>query len=384
MTAIIRATAAHDFLALVPVLAGFVPEHSLVCVAFAGNRSVGVLRHDLPGGRADHERLVSTVIGTICRIPDVDAVVPVVYTAERFDERGGMPRRDLLELVVARAGRAGFLVRDALCQAADAWSSLFDEDAPAAGHPLALVESSGALRGVPEGDRPAAGTGRADLPPADAARARRVAEILEEFGDLHRVEGAIAGLARDGDPVAFVETLVGRPRRRALDPRRLAWLLHLAGRAPFRDAMMLQIAFGRMLGELALDVPDAVIEPADGPDPDVDGEHPGIDVIARLIMGHSMLRPDAARVERGIDELRAAVAHAPEAARPGPLCMAAWLAWSLGRGSVAGGLLDAALAIDPAHSMANLLNGYIGTGALPEWAFARATARDEHHDTSGR
>ena len=48
MTTIIRATDANDLLALVPALAGFVPERSIVGVAFRGCRSAGVLRHDLP------------------------------------------------------------------------------------------------------------------------------------------------------------------------------------------------------------------------------------------------------------------------------------------------------------------------------------------------
>ena len=43
MTTIIRATDASDLLALVPALAGFVAERSIVCVAFRGRRSAGVL-----------------------------------------------------------------------------------------------------------------------------------------------------------------------------------------------------------------------------------------------------------------------------------------------------------------------------------------------------
>ncbi|MFF2370190.1 DUF4192 family protein [Agromyces sp. NPDC058110] len=380
MTAIIRATAAHDFLALVPVLAGFVPERSLVCVAFSGNRSVGVLRHDLPPEATDHERLVTAVIGTICRIPDVDAVVPVVYSSECYGESGGMPHRDLLELVVERAGRAGFHVRDALCQAADAWSSLLDPESPATGHPLDLVASSPVLLDVPESDRPGSSQPRGGLPDADPAIALQVAGILEEFADLRRVERAVAGLARDADPVELVETLVARPRRRPLDARRVAWLLHLAARPPYRDAMMLQMAFGRTLGEIALDLPDPGSEPialvGDRVERRADERD---DVLANLMLGRSMLRPDSARAERGIEQLRRAVAHAPEDVRPGPLCMAAWLAWSLGRGSEAGGFLDAALAIAPEHSMAGLLEGFIGAGALPEWAFARRAAADEVH-----
>ncbi|MET4159679.1 hypothetical protein ABIC29_003282 [Agromyces sp. PvR057] len=388
MTAIIRAASAHDFLALVPALAGFEPERSLLCVVFVGNRTVGVLRHDLPTGADDHERLVTAVIGTICRIPDVDAIVPIVYTDERYADAGRMPRRELLELVADRAGHAGFVVRDVLCHAADGWSSALDPTAPAIGHPLSRVASSRALRELPDEERHADVSDAAALPPADAARAAAVSTAIAEFRELPTLESAMAGLARDADPVELVEALVSGPRRRPVDARRLAWLLHLASRPALRDAMMLQIAFGRMVGELAHDVSSGGAcgnaggvatedhtARADG-EPD-DGALD--DVLARLIVGRSMLRPDPGRVERGLSVLREAIAHAPEALRPGPLCIAAWLAWSLGRGSVAGAFLDAALSIDPGHTMAQLLEGHIGSGALPEWVFVRPPHADEHH-----
>ncbi|KQM84024.1 DUF4192 family protein [Agromyces sp. Leaf222] len=392
MTAIIRAASAHDFLALVPTLAGFRPEHSLLCVVFVGNRTVGVLRHDLPATAEDDDRLVAAVIGTICRIPDVDAIVPIVYTDERFADAGRMPRRDLLELVADRAGHAGFTVRDALCQAADGWCSLLDPDAPATGQPLAILEASAVLREVPEEERLAAVSGAAALPPVDAVRAAAIAAAIAEFRGLPSLEAAVAGLAGDADPVELVESLIARPRRRPVDARRAAWLLHLASRPALRDAMMLQIAFGRMMGELAHDRSgrgDAAGEAAvarEGCGTLHDGAWSGAepddaldDVLARLIIGRSMLRPDPARVERGLSVLRESIAHAPEDVRPGSLCIAGWLAWSIGRGSVAGAFLDAALEIEPDHSMANLLEQHIGSGALPEWVFLRPGSEDEHH-----
>ncbi|WP_448003979.1 DUF4192 family protein [Agromyces bauzanensis] len=166
MTTIIRAGAAHDFLAIVPALTGYAPVRSLVCVAFHGNRSAGVLRFDLPRRARDRETLASVVVGTVCRMPGVDAIVPVVYTEAAFARRGAMPERALLELVVARAEAAGFLVRDALCVAADGWGSVLDPETPAQGHPLDLIASS-----------PAASTAACRRPrrsrrPRDAARAR--------------------------------------------------------------------------------------------------------------------------------------------------------------------------------------------------------------------
>jgi hypothetical protein len=61
---------------------------------------------------------------------------------------------------------------------------------------------------------------------------------------------------------------------------------------------------------------------------------------------------------------------APRSARPAPLCMLAWLSWTLGQGSVAGIYIDTALDIDGEYGMARLLLQLIGSGHLPEWAFA--------------
>ncbi|WP_448809466.1 DUF4192 family protein [Agromyces bauzanensis] len=392
MTTIIRAEAAHDFLAIVPSLTGYTPERSLVCVAFHGNRSVGVLRHDLPRRARDRDALASVVVGTVCRMSGVDAIVPIVYTRESFARRNAMPERALLELVVARAEEAGFLVRDALCVAADGWGSVLDPETPALGHPLGLIESSPAASDpgcrVPD---PAGAAGLATLPAPDPERAARVAHVLDvcdaddrrdAFGvrrparELERMLEALGALA---DPVELVEVLLDAEPE-VIDADVVAWFVHLAGRPAFRDAMMLQFAFGPAIGELALDdavdVNERAAENGEGVSELVAREHAehGPETVggllARLLLGQSTSRPDPERVERAIAMLRHALAHAPEHRRPGPLCIAAWLAWSLGRGSAAGAFVDRALEIDPVHTMAGLLYAYLGTGAIPEWAFA--------------
>ena len=94
------------------------------------------------------------------------------------------------------------------------------------------------------------------------------------------------------------------------------------------------------------------------------------DLLARLLLGRTGLRPDHRRVRRALDLVRWAAVHAPDGQRAAPLCMAAWLAWALGMGSAAGLLVEQAVAADPEHSMATLLAAFIGSGALPDWAFA--------------
>ena len=213
---------------------------------------------------------------------------------------------------------------------------------------------------------------------ADAAGA---ATILDRLGDLL-------------DPVALGEQVAAERDRRpdrssGLGADQLAWLLHLASRPAMRDALMLQFAFGPVIGEIALDAhangPGGVV--AEGPDharqPN-DGEEPwgplphdeGTDqLLARLLVGQTSVRPDPDRIERVLAVLGVAVANAPVGYRPGTLCIAAWLAWALGRGSAAGAMLERALSEEPGHRMAGLLLTFIGSGSLPEWAFSDPVAR---------
>jgi Domain of unknown function (DUF4192) len=380
MTTIIRAGGPHDLLALVPALAGFRPERSIVCVAFRGSRSAGVLRHDLPRRARDLTAVTDAIIGTLCRIVGVDAVVPIVYTDATFAGAAGIPERALLALVVRRAEQAGFRVRDALCRAADAWGSLLDPDDPPAGHPLTLIDESPAARHAPDatallGSPSSVG----ELPEPDPTMARAIASELTALADEQSLEARLVRLAANVDPVELVETLAASGVSKH-PPLRLAWFLHLAEQPPVRDAMLLQFAFGPAIGEAAhLDAEETAAR-AEQHGLTVselvrrDDEHGVLDdttdLLGRLLLGQSSLRPDARRVERAVAVLRTTIAAAPASSRCGALCIAAWLCWSIGRGSAAGVLLDQAVAIDPDHTMAALLSQFIGSGALPEWAFA--------------
>jgi hypothetical protein len=116
------------------------------------------------------------------------------------------------------------------------------------------------------------------------------------------------------------------------------------------------------------------------------------DLLSRLLLGQSMLRPDRARVESALALLLPLIANAPPSHRVGPLCIAAWLSWSLGRGSAAGALIGRALDTESEHPMANLLGAFIGSGALPDWAFGHplppvadeAVARGNERQVSDR
>ncbi|WP_022888437.1 DUF4192 family protein [Agromyces italicus] len=381
MTTIIRAGSAQEFLALVPSLAGFEPMRSLVCVAFVGHRTVGVLRHDLPRRPRDRSTLVAAVVATLCRMPGVDGVVPVVYTDAGFADRGEAPERRLVELFAARATEAGFAVRDELCVANDGWGSYRDPALGATGHPLALIAASVPGRGADDGRHESAVHAR--IPEGEPRRATAVARALERLETAGPGGAEFTRLGDDLDPVELVEHLL---EPGTVPARAVAWFLHLAARPAFRDGMMLQFAFGPLIGAAAHDDAMESLERAELAGMTVDelvsgelaaGSGEAVsELLARLIMGQTGLRPERPRVERAIEVLRGLIAVAPESHRVGPLCIMAWLLWGLGRGSAAGVLLDAALELDPAHTMAGLLDRYLGSGALPEWAFTSPREAD--------
>ncbi|WP_430646095.1 DUF4192 family protein [Agromyces sp. GXS1127] len=398
MTTIIRAGAAHDFLALVPVLAGYAPVRSLVCVAFEDNRTAAVLRIDLPD--AAHEDAAATaLLGTLCRIPRVDAVVPIAYGDRPFRD-GAVPHRGVLDAVVRRAEDAGFRIRDALAVGSNGWGSLFDEDLPAEGRSLRLIERSAALRTAP-----AEVAARAAELPDSAAHLVRIPEPAEELAGrirelraeldgescasdepvgasreiaLDRLEHALGDAV---DPLMLVERLAaGRGDGSA---EQLAWLLELAEQPSIRDAMMLQAAFGPLVGELALDAAEDALarrraHPADAPSgdgstvrlPGPDEEETVDAFLSRLILGRSTIRPDVDRVQAVLAAIAPAIGNAAIGSRTGSLCIAAWLAWALGSASAAGALIDLARSETPEHTMAGLLHRFLGLGELPEWAFS--------------
>lgn len=372
---IIRTDVAEEFLALVPSIAGFAPRRSLVCVAFRGRRTVGVLRHDLPRRIADHRALVSAVLGTLCRIVDVDGVVPIVYTDRPYPRGAGAAERRLLGTVVDRLESAGYTVRDSLLVAASGWASQFDPSAPATGHPIELIEES-AVRLA--GSLPADASAESErvLPdPAQLHEIERLLDQAERAAVLPRRFAEALGSALD--PVELVEELMAEGPEP--DAARVAWLAHLASLAAFRDAIALQIAFGATVGELAIDgamsandrAADAGLSMDELVAADLAAE--AVDEIDELItglfLGRTGLRPEHPRVRRGIRVVELAIAATPPRYRPGLLCIAAWLHWSQGRGSRAGAQLDEALAIDPEHPMARLLGTFLASGALPEWVF---------------
>jgi len=390
----------QDFLALVPQLVGFLPEHSLVLVAFRGNRTCGALRFNLPPsetGAADLRRIAGTLLGTLCKIPGVDALVPVVYTEESIGinpaDAAQLPQGAFLAAIRHRAGQSGFLVRDALCVAADGWASYLEADEPSGRgpdrslrHPLSSIAESTVNRSIPADARRELARlhSGADLPRVDLATRERCARRLARYQRLGSDMGPIPELVEMVgdmlDPVGTAETVLGvNPAELSIDE--VAALLFLMQGPATRDQMMVQFAFGEEEGvrsfELNRHYAQRQRETGLSMDDLVEADmaagrafEQSTPTTADLMMGMSRDRPDPERIERGIRLLKLLVAMAPRSNRPAPLCMLAWLSWALGQGSVAGIYIDTALDIDADYGMALLLLQMIGSGHLPEWAFA--------------
>jgi len=405
MTEPIRIASAHDLLALVPVLAGYRPHRSLVCLAFRGDRVAGVLRYDLPPVGADREPLVNAAVGVLCRVKAVDGLIAVTYSDRTYRARSAAGERALLRLLARRASQAGFAVRDTIRVATDGWGSLLDPETPRGGRSLALIDTSSIIRhpdveaGLPV---PLDDVTLPSVPATEAQLIRTAVRVLEAEYDDPDSQGELRRLVQTARPVDLIESLLEAPFETdltAAEIARLAWLARLAAIPVCRDAMMLQIAFGPEAARVALAQPSAAAEPgartapADPTRPD--GAEDGSDreqratvtavpvtitgeaasqvreevALGRMLLGESRVRPDIERVRRGLAVLLRVAASAYGRQRAGLLCVASWLVWGLGRGSAAAELLDAALDAEAGYPMARLLARYFATGALPEWLF---------------
>ncbi|WP_165069954.1 DUF4192 domain-containing protein [Marisediminicola senii] len=389
MNHVVTTRSPHDFLSVVPYLAGYLPENSVVLVAFEGRRTRGVMRFGLPADTAigTGERHATSVLGMFCRIPKVDAVVAIAYTDTRIDDR--LPLGPFMRAVIARARFSGFTVLDALCVAADGWGSYLDPECPPGGRPLALITGSPAGRQM-AGEAPVAPRPiehGATLPPVDPMLKEAFDERLDTLRDaLDDVMGSDDDGTMDYgqeasdlvetlvDFASTVEKLLASPIPPA--PELAATAVFGLRLFPLRDSTLLQVAFGVAMGRRLSPV-NLTHDPRHRAAADqtvaeraaaerVEAERA---TASRLLAGIGP-RPDGERMRRSIDAWRVLAALADDLDRPPLLCMLGWMEWALGRSSVAAVYVDEALRIDPECTVAGLLAEAFAVGHLPEWAFA--------------
>jgi hypothetical protein len=394
MTTIVKAANAAQFLSLVPKMLGFRPTQSLVLIPFAGPRSIGAMRFDLPesAGPDDLARISATLIGMVCRLPEADAVAAVAYTDATF-AGSSIPHHDLILALESRADACGIRVNDALCVASDAWGSYFDPACPETGRPLAElgIETLGTEHLiVAEGDQ-AAGSALPDIDAAESERTDRAVTALrdavrllcgpdaevtaalaqdpdEQQADAAASDDASSALRVDPQALATVCILDDLPTlfeqalgwdAAALAPFNAAALIWCLARPATRDIALVQWCGGMAAGDEAL---DAQLRWESGE------EYPTH--LAMQMWGEGE-RPDPDRLEAALALSRRVAAAAPRELRAGPLATCAWLAWALGRSTHAERYASLACEIEPEHGLAEIVRSFVMAGHLPDWAFRR-------------
>lgn len=410
---IVKAADAAQFLSFVPRLLGYHPTRSLVVIPFHGSRSLGAMRFDLPTDQGNAvDRVASTVIGMVCRLPEADGVAAIIYCDETFGRGERMPHRRLAEALECRADAGGLRVSDLLCVAADAWGSFVDAASPAAGRSLSELRIEfDELAGLPEpgGDQ---ATG-AELPATDLAERERVGRALLALGqavgllcgdgdattagDAAEIDDTVvsttsADLAPAPPPVTGeggAGTVATAPRvdplalatvcrlddlptlfeealgwdADALEPFDAAALVWCLSRPSLRDIALVQWSGTLIEGDEAF---DAQLRWEAGE------EYPAH--LAMRMWGEGD-RPDPGRLTAALRLVRRVAAVAPRASRPGPLAMCAWLSWALGRSTHADVYASQACEIEPEHGLSEIVLSFVRAGHLPDWAFRRPGAR---------
>ncbi|GAA3761877.1 hypothetical protein GCM10022240_13090 [Microbacterium kribbense] len=386
---ILTSATGADFLAALPTLLGCTVRESVVVVPFHGTRTMGAMRMNLPPAAADPhdgDALGAVAVGAMSRVDDCDAVLLVVCTDETFPV--AFPRwQGLIQRLDDAFDAAGFRVKDALCASADGWASWHEKAPPLEGHPLSEVDASPLAAQAERfrGGTPLpAHTDAAALPPREPELATALTAALEDllvdaaepdaFGRYEPVDL--------DDAVTFVEELL------EFEPddvpvRALARLAAFSVLRARRDEIVLQMAFGRAIGQRARREADELHEAQRVTGQSMDevvaarygtGRGAAASVSGGLFTGTSRRRPHVERMRRARRVLGRVIVNLPEHLQPDLRCMLAWLEWGLGSGTAAGAHVDAALRIRPDHSLAGLLHTLFSGGRLPEWVYVhRAT-----------
>jgi hypothetical protein len=369
MSTIVRAADAAQFLSLVPRLLGYTPTRSIVLIPMGEGRSVGAMRVDLPPGDDPDtvDRVASTLIGMMCRIPEADGLIVVIYTDAAVS--GALPHARMADALGRCAEASGLRLVDVLIIAADGWGSHLEPGVPPGGRPLSELTTTAGPGSPPQGDQ----VSGADLPPHRAAERRQVGAAMRS---LRASLELLCGVPSDAEPDSRIDPaaleaaceLDDLPRlyERALGwdaanlpPIRAAMLAWCLARPALRDVALVQWVGDVVRGQDALEAQrrweDGAEYPAD---------------LASVMWGEGP-RPDAERLERAVALTRHVAALAPRKQRAGALATCAWLSWALGRSSHADRYAELAHEIDAQLGLADIVRSFVTAGHLPDWAFRR-------------
>lgn len=375
---VIRAASSADFLSLLPVLTGYTVTNSLLVVLFSGNRSFGSLRFDLPASDAprDVTSLAAAVREAVRSITQVDGVAFAVITDRSSSDCGGVPWRNLARRLEQHALRAGLVLRDSCCVAADGWCSFLSPEPGDRLRPLSEIRHSMAgleasmlvEEAVPELEQ------LGELPSPAAGRAVEVRAAIEELL-AHPARTARGSVFTAPRLSALIEHTEATPT--ALDTARVAVCAgNPAGWLRLVCALLESaLADGYPTGEVGAEDSGPVSEAvyiADCLDRGGAFDDPGELMRAYGPLEHTLVRygavqPDRARHRRASQLLAEIAAATPAAHQPGLRCLLAWLWWWVGLSSIAERHLRAAREIDPEHQLTLMLGRLIDHGTLPPW-----------------
>lgn len=324
----IKAHGITEFLALIPQLLGYTPTDSIVVIPFAGIRSVGALRLDIPGERERYD-LTNRAVSMVSRISGADNVAVVIYAEEHTAHAA------LAATLVTEFTRAGFLVRDTAYVTSEGGGSYGEEPAPV------LVTAN------VTGDQHSA-SALPDVAPerVQAIQAASTVEVTDLF-------------AQDG--FTDVDLLRVIDRALAVDPATMTaqaagQIVVILTRPGLRDVALATWCYGVSAGHEALTAQMAWEDGAPYP-------------TGPLLLAGEGPRPDTDRLQQALAlalYLAATTTGARE--RTATLGTASWLAWATGACTAADDLATAALAVGE-HGLSEIVQELARRGTLPGWAF---------------
>lgn len=392
----LRCKTTADFLAALPLLAGFSAEDSLFLVLFQGRRGGDVLRIDLPDpdSRHDTEMLLDGVMALLSETgagPDGPAIV--LTTSLQFGDQSEAPWARVAHQFKRRFRRRGWPLRELAVVADDGWCTMLGGSSGKRRHLDEIAASEFAAESREARSRSLASIGA--LPAVDAARAEAVAKHVRELEQRARSRSAhpaaeisssrlalwikqVTTIADRCFGAAFIESEAYGLRLPGpsgpLTPRLLAKLIDAAQKPPSWLALVLtaltraefvttvsdecgEQLFGDIrVGDIRLDDRNehTVSEPPSDPELGAGNTtplHRNAWSIEQLLLSLSHEMPRRQKLRAAVTAMEDAVVHAPEDHRPALFALLAWAWWTLGMQSVAARMVAQALAIDPSHEL---------------------------------
>jgi hypothetical protein len=372
-TAMMRVRGARELLSAVPYALGYRPTDCVVVVCVRDDGTVGLVARAGLDDLAGAWRLVTVADLLARRVRDDGARVAFVVGYAGGATGPGSPVVDAVDAFADAVG--------ALVPACERWvvgertyRSLDCTDptcCPPGGAPVAELESTAVrARLVVEGWVPAAS--RDEL-----YRLRRAPGAARGLAGkaARRWERAGAGDDRRSWRGASYDAWVGAVRTGAdaLGPAALGRLAAALADVPVRDAVLLWCVPGHE---------DAARRTARG-EADPGLEDATAAAIASVVDAERAVAPDADRTARAVTVLEAVAAHAPRRLAAPALTLLAFLAWWSGDGGRAGHRLEAALAAEPGHRLARLLDAALRAGLPPGWLRRRPAGAPEEAEDAG-